>query len=149
MRAAGGASDSRAPGSRAPGPTPPAGDPPWRRDARGLLVDCSLTPRAAEDRIDGIGRLSDGRPVLLARVRAVPDKGAANAALTRLFAKSLRIGKSAVALHSGQTARLKVLRLQGDGADLEARLSALAGPVPAPVPAPVPTPVTAPRPQSC
>ena len=47
-------------------------------------------------------RLSDGRAVALARVRAVPDKGQANRALVDLLAKTLRVPKSAVEVIAGR-----------------------------------------------
>ncbi len=98
---------------------------PWRAEDGGLLLDVRLTPRAGHDRLDGIKILSDGRPVLLARVRAVPEKGAANAALTKLLAKTLGIAKSDVSVHAGHTARVKTLRLAGDARSLAEHLSSL------------------------
>ncbi|MGD9923939.1 MAG: DUF167 family protein, partial [Pseudorhodoplanes sp.] len=62
---------------------------PWIATARGLSVTIRLTPRGGRDAIDGIETLSDGRPVLKARVRAAPTEGAANAALLSLMAKTL------------------------------------------------------------
>ena len=46
-----------------------------------LRLEVRLTPRASCDLIEGEKLLSDGRRVLAARVRAVPEKGAANEAL--------------------------------------------------------------------
>lgn len=100
---------------------------PWRADENGLWLDVRLTPRAGHDRLDGIKILSDGKPVLLARVRAVPEKGAANAALTKLLAKTLGVAKSDVSVHGGHTARVKTLRLAGDPQSLTERLSSLTG----------------------
>ena len=68
-----------------------------RVEADAVVVSLRLTPKAARDGIDGIGMLSDGRPVVLARVRAVPADGAANAALVGLLAKTLKVRKSAEA----------------------------------------------------
>lgn len=100
---------------------------PWRVAGDDLLLDVRLTPRAAHDRIDGPEHLSDGRLVLKARVRAVPEKGAANAALAKLFAKALDVHKSAVSLETGTTSRLKTLRIEGGAAGLSARLQDLFG----------------------
>ena len=72
-----------------------------------------LTPKAALDRIDGIAILADGRSVLQARVRAVPEKGKANAALEVLFAKALAVPKSTVSVIAGGTSRLKSVRVAG------------------------------------
>ena len=97
-------------------------DHPWRQSGGGLLVDVRLTPKSSRDGIDGIEQLADGRCVLKARVRAVPEKGAANAALTKLVAKSVGLPKSAVDLESGSTSRIKTLRLSGDADQLSATL---------------------------
>jgi uncharacterized protein YggU (UPF0235/DUF167 family) len=91
------------------------------------MLTVRLTPKSSRDGIDGIETLSDGRAFLKARVRAVPEAGEANEALRRLLAKSLKLPSSAVTLESGATARLKVLRIAGDPAELEARLAVLIG----------------------
>ena len=66
--------------------------------------------------------LADGQTVLKARVRAVPEDGKANDALIALVAKSLKIPASRARLTSGATSRHKVLALEGDGAELSAKL---------------------------
>lgn len=83
-----------------------------------------LTPKGGRDGVDGLGDGPDG-PVLKARVRAPPEKGAANAALEKLIAGTLGVPKSAVRLVAGQKARLKTLEVTGDPAVLSARLSEL------------------------
>ena len=72
-----------------------------------------LTPRAAEDRLDGWSRDAAGRPVLNARVRAAPVEGAANAALEALLARALFRPKSAVRVVKGGSARLKQVEVDG------------------------------------
>jgi uncharacterized protein YggU (UPF0235/DUF167 family) len=57
--------------------------------------------------------------------RAVPDKGRANAAVVALIAKALEVPKSAVAVVSGETARLKTVLVSGDAATLAERLGGL------------------------
>lgn len=52
---------------------------------------------------------AEGR--LLARVAAPPVDGAANEALIRLVAHELGVGRTAVAIESGATARTKRLRV--------------------------------------
>ncbi|HVQ22904.1 MAG TPA: DUF167 domain-containing protein [Candidatus Saccharimonadia bacterium] len=82
-----------------------------------------LTPRGGEDRIDGVG---DGGE-LRVRVRAVPEAGAANAALRRLIATSLDVPLSAVAVESGHRGRTKRLHIDGAvAADLARRWPGLA-----------------------
>jgi uncharacterized protein YggU (UPF0235/DUF167 family) len=52
--------------------------------------------------------------VALIRVRALPAEGEANAALTGLLAKRLRVPKSAVTIAAGHSARVKQVRIAGD-----------------------------------
>lgn len=92
-----------------------------------VVVQVRLTPKGGSDRIDGLGELADGRKVMLARVRAAPDKGAANAALEALLAKAVGVPRSAVSLITGHTARLKGLRIDGEVSDLIERLGRLTG----------------------
>ena len=101
---------------------------PLRQREDGVDLFVRLTPKAAMDRIDGIETAADGRSHLKARVRAVPENGAANQALERLVAKALGVPGSAVSVVSGGTARLKTLRVAGDPAVLAKRVEALGGP---------------------
>jgi uncharacterized protein (TIGR00251 family) len=96
----------------------------YRLDPAGVVVTVRLTPKAARDSIDGVGELSDGRAILLARVRAIPDKGKANRALCELLAKTLQVPKSAVEVIVGATARLKQVRIAGDPQALGAVINA-------------------------
>ena len=66
--------------------------------------------------------------VLRLRVKAVPDKGKANAAVVALLAKALGVPRSAVSVVSGETARQKTLAVVGDGAALADRVVALSQP---------------------
>jgi uncharacterized protein YggU (UPF0235/DUF167 family) len=107
---------------------------PWREVPDGVELTVRLTPRGGAPRIEGIV-VRDGRPFLQVRVSAPPVDGAANAALVTYLARTLRIPRSAVALAAGDRARLKRLRLHGEG--LDARLAALladAGLLPPPPP---------------
>ena len=96
-----------------------------RAGADSIVIAVRLSPKADRDALAGIETLSDGRAVVKARVRAQPHDGEANAALVRLVAKSLGVPKSAVAIVSGQTHRLKQVRIDGDPAQLGARLKEL------------------------
>lgn len=95
---------------------------PWNAVADGLIVSVRLTPKGGRDSIDGIVTLADGRAVLQARVRATPSEGEANAALLKLIAKELGVPARDVRLEAGATARLKRIRIEGDGNALAARL---------------------------
>lgn len=70
---------------------------------------------------------ADGRCHLKARVRAVPENGAANQALQRLVAKALGVPASAVSVVAGDTSRLKTLRIEGEPAVLARGIEALSG----------------------
>lgn len=98
----------------------------YRRRDDGIELFVRLTPKAARDALEGVEQTADGHSHLKARVRAVPEKGAANAALARLVAKSLRVPAGSVEVVAGGTARLKTLRLTGDPATLSALVEALA-----------------------
>lgn len=87
---------------------------PWAKRPEGLVLFVRLTPRSARDGVDGIGLLSDGTPVLKARVRAVPEKGLANEALVKLLAKTAGLPTSRAKLLAGDTARRKSVLLEGD-----------------------------------
>lgn len=63
--------------------------------------------------------------MLRLRVAAVPDKGKANAAVIALLAKALGVPKSAIAVTSGETARLKTVRIAGDRGALITALAKL------------------------
>jgi uncharacterized protein YggU (UPF0235/DUF167 family) len=99
----------------------------WQAHPNGLEVRLRVTPRGGRDAIDGVETLSDGRRVLKARVRVAPEDGAANEAVRRLLAKSLRRPASAVSLEAGATARLKIFRIEGDPNRLAADLAGLVG----------------------
>jgi len=98
----------------------------WQAQPDHLRLFVRLTPNGGRDAIDGIETGADGESHLKARVCAVPEKGKANKALIALLAKSLRIPKSSLSVISGDTARKKILRIDGDPEDLIVRLNALA-----------------------
>lgn len=99
----------------------------WRAASGGIDIAVRLTPKAAADRVDGVETASDGRPHLKARVRAVPEKGAANKALERLVAAWLGVPASTVAVTAGATARLKTVRVSGNADALVAAIAARLG----------------------
>ena len=86
---------------------------PWAPTAGGLVLTVRLTPKGGRDAIDGIEQMADGRAVLRVRVRAPPREGEANDALVRFMAKALGVPPRAVELATGQTARLKRLKISG------------------------------------
>ena len=84
-----------------------------RVDGNDLVLAIRLTPRSAREGFGGIWRDDKGAAWLQASVRAVPEKGRANAALIAIIAKRIGIPARDVMLESGDTARLKRIRLVG------------------------------------
>jgi uncharacterized protein (TIGR00251 family) len=91
--------------------------PPYSLDGDDVLLAVRLTPRARKDELAGLVDAGEGRPALAVRVAAPPVEGAANKALVALLAKRLGIPKSAVKIQSGETSRLKIVRLSGVGSE--------------------------------
>jgi uncharacterized protein YggU (UPF0235/DUF167 family) len=87
--------------------------PVWRRDGDDLLIPVRLTPGARREGVGGCWTDANGDTWLMANVRAVPEKGRANGALIALLADSLSVPKSTISLESGDTNRLKRLRITG------------------------------------
>ncbi len=72
-----------------------------------------LTPKSARDSVEAIATDDSGKCHLKLRVRAVPEDGAANAALIALLAKTFGRPKSAVTLVRGAAQRVKQMRIAG------------------------------------
>ena len=89
----------------------------WRPGDRGVVLRVRLTPRAAKDAVEGLEETADG-VAIKARVRALPENGAANAALERLIADWLSVPKSVVTVSAGTKSRVKTVSVSGDATDL-------------------------------
>jgi uncharacterized protein YggU (UPF0235/DUF167 family) len=98
---------------------------PFRLRGDGIDLFVRLTPKSSTDALDGLAEASDGSVHLKARVRAVPEKGAANTALEKLLAKALGVPASKVSVVAGGTSRLKTVRVTGDPAPLVAAIERL------------------------
>ena len=98
---------------------------PYRCFSDHVLLAIRLTPNGGRDILESVEVTADGNAHLRARVSAVPEKGKANKALIALLGKSLKCPKSAITLASGDTARQKILRIDGDPEDLAKRLDSL------------------------
>ena len=96
---------------------------PWQAFPDHVRLSVRLTPNGGRDAIDGLETGSDGDCYLKARVSVAPEKGKANKALIGLLSKSLGIPKSTLALVSGDTARKKILRIEGEPEDLMEKLN--------------------------
>lgn len=85
-----------------------------RRD-RSVRFSVHVQPRAARSEVRGVHN-----GALRVRVQAPPVDGAANAALVELLAESLGVPKRSVRVVAGESARLKVVDVEGvDAADVE------------------------------
>lgn len=98
---------------------------PYRLGSDGLSLFLRVTPNAGKDAVEGVETRDDGTVVLRIRVKAVPDKGKANAAVVTLLAKALGVPKTAITLASGDTSRFKTLAIAGAPEVLAARLKAI------------------------
>lgn len=99
---------------------------PYRLCDHHILLAVRLTPNGGRDALEGVEIAGDGLAHLKARVIAVPEKGKANKALIVLLAKAIKVPKSEITVVSGETARQKILRIEGDPEDLKSRIDALA-----------------------
>ena len=104
---------------------------PWRYSADGISIALRVTPRGGRDDIDGIEVLSDGRPVVKVRVRAIAEGGEANRAVTDLLAKVLGVRKRDVRVLSGTTSRQKQIAVDGDPRKLSELLRSITAAKPA------------------
>jgi uncharacterized protein YggU (UPF0235/DUF167 family) len=94
---------------------------PWRHGDACVIAHFRLTPKSSKDAVEGLTDTSEG-PSFQARVRAVPENGAANAALEELVARWLNVPKRSVSVAAGGKSRLKSLRIAGDAALLDKML---------------------------
>jgi uncharacterized protein len=90
-----------------------------------LRLAIRLTPNAAKDAVEALETSDDGQTWLKARVTAVPEDGKANKALVQLLAKWLKTPKSSISILSGETARKKILRIDGEPEDLMKKIDTL------------------------
>jgi uncharacterized protein YggU (UPF0235/DUF167 family) len=97
----------------------------WRREGADILLQVRLKPGAARDEAGGIWNDASGAKWLAASVRAVPERGRANGALVDMLARLLAIPKGSISLESGDTNRLKRLRITRADDALADRLTLL------------------------
>lgn len=102
-----------------------AGDVAWRRGDAGVFVYFRLTPKSSKDAVDGLQLTAEGL-AFQARVRAIPENGAANAALETLVSVWLRVPRRSVQLASGGKSRRKSIAISGDVEELDQLLHAKA-----------------------
>ena len=100
----------------------------YRERHDGLELFVRLTPKASADQFGRIETAADGRSYLVAKVRAVPEKGAANAALERLVGEIFGVARSKVSVIAGHTSRIKTVRIEAEPSSLASVLEALSKP---------------------
>ncbi len=84
-----------------------------------MRLPVKVIPRAPRDEIVGV--MTDG--TLKVRVAAAPVDGAANRAVQRVLARALSLNLKNVEIVRGETARRKLLRVNGlTAAEVHARL---------------------------
>ena len=98
----------------------------WRLVAGGAELHVRAQPGASRDAIVGVGEVVNGKRFLRVRVRAVAEKGRANAAIEAVLAETLGVPKSAVSVEKGKTQRIKTVRISGD-ASIAGALGRLTG----------------------
>lgn len=98
----------------------------WRLIEGGAELRVRAQPNASKDAIEGPGSDAAGLTFLKIRVRAVPEKGKANAAIELVLAKALGLPKSAVSVEKGETQRIKTVRISADPS-IAGALEALTG----------------------
>lgn len=96
---------------------------PLSADIRGVRLGVRVSPKASRDEVGSLERDADGKLWLSVRVRALPDKGAANAAVAKLLGKTLGVAKTSISVLSGSTSRNKILLIEGDTGSLMSLLS--------------------------
>ena len=79
-------------------------------------------PGASRDEITGLHTDDAGEVFLKLKVRARPDKGAANTAIIQLLSRELNVPKSEITLHAGDTNRSKTFILALAPEEASARL---------------------------
>lgn len=104
---------------------------PWRPARDGVVLRVRLTPKSSKDAVEGVMATAEG-PAVQARVRAVPEKGEANAALERLVADWLGVPRGTVSVDAGAKSRVKSVHITGDAARLAGAIAARLVPAAAP-----------------
>ena len=88
-------------------------------DAGGATLAVRVQPRASRN---SISRLEDG--TFKIRLTAPPVDGAANEALITFLSETFSVSKSSVEIISGQSARQKIIRINGiSGEDVDRLLN--------------------------
>lgn len=95
----------------------------WRTGKAGLRVLARVTPKSAQDRVEGLIETAEG-PALKIRVRAVADKGEANRSVESVVARWLGVPKARVTVALGGKSRIKTLDIGGEPGELATLIAA-------------------------
>lgn len=95
----------------------------FRLGPDGLDLFLKVTPKAAQDRVEGLRQTAQGTTRLIVKVTAPPDQGKANAAVIRLLSKALGLAACSFTIITGETDRYKTLRLSVTSAEQNQILS--------------------------
>ena len=82
-------------------------------DGDDAILRVRVTPRAKRSELAGRSVDSEGRERLAVRLGAPPVDNAANKALVEFVAAALGLPRSRIEIVSGETSRLKTLRISG------------------------------------
>ena len=87
-----------------------------------LRLTIKARPAAKHARGARLIDIGDGKEAIEVTVAAQAVDGKANEAILKAVAEGLGVKPAAVTLKSGHTGKLKIIEVQGDPAELEARL---------------------------
>lgn len=100
----------------------------FRQDGADVVLTVRVTPGARKPAIEPMVTGADGRAYGRIRVRAKAQDGAANADVIETLAKAIGCPKSALDIESGQTARIKTIRIRGAAAATMGKLQEIFAP---------------------
>ncbi len=82
------------------------------------VLTVKLTPKASKNEIQGWQDDGQGGNILKVSVTAIPEKGKANRALIKLLAKKLKLPASSISIISGETSRIKKVKIDASGMEM-------------------------------
>lgn len=97
----------------------------WSMIAGGVRLAVRVSPRGGRNAVEGLREDAAGMKHLVVRVSAAPVDGEANDAVEATVAKWLGVKPRMIEIISGETARVKLLRIDGDPVALSRKLQAL------------------------
>lgn len=90
----------------------------------GLRLVVRARPGLSKARPPRLVDIGEGKLAIEVTVAQAPEDGKANKAILEQIATGLAIKKNQVSLKSGQTSRIKLVEITGDGAALSAQVRA-------------------------